>query len=115
MAVFAAKLLLAPDATLIDRPVVLAEPTAATSLPDVVAAMIGRRLEAAARCADRPLPTEPLRQRQIAFGIRDALLQVGIRPADRFEVGAFIVECVKFLLCSCTAFVLFRELRCHGL
>ena len=29
-------------------------------MPDVVAAMIGRRLEAATRCADRPLPTEPL-------------------------------------------------------
>ena len=36
-----------------DGAVVLAEPTAATTLPDVVAAMIGRRLEALPAAADR--------------------------------------------------------------
>ncbi|MFO1068906.1 MAG: sugar ABC transporter ATP-binding protein [Geminicoccaceae bacterium] len=43
-----------------DGAVVLATETPATSLPDVVAAMIGRRLETPERRAGRELPSEPL-------------------------------------------------------
>ncbi|MGE3293121.1 MAG: sugar ABC transporter ATP-binding protein [Geminicoccaceae bacterium] len=43
-----------------DGAVVLAEPTRATSLPNVVSAMIGRRLEAATRRTDSTRSAEPL-------------------------------------------------------
>jgi ABC-type sugar transport system ATPase subunit len=43
-----------------DGAVVLAEPTRATSLPEVVSAMIGRRLEAATRRAELTRSAEPL-------------------------------------------------------